>query len=233
MSPQEREDLERQAGEYALGTLSGDERMRFERMLGEEPWLQQAVAEWNRRLGPLAEAVPPVTPSPAVWSSIEERIAAESRSLPREAAPSLLKQIAFWRWSAIGAAAVAALLLVYVTALPRGPAADQIAVLTNQQGSPAMIIVAEAGQRALTVRALAAAPAGRTHELWIIPDPDQKPRSLGIMEVAGTSRVTIPADLAGAVAKATLAVSLEPPGGSPTGLPTGPVLYSGRIVALN
>jgi anti-sigma-K factor RskA len=233
MSPQEREELERQAGEYALGTLSGDERVQFERMLGEEPWLQQAVEAWNRRLDPLAEAVAPVTPSPAVWSRIEARIATESRSLPREAAaPSLLKQIAFWRWSAIGAAAVAALLLVYVTALPRGPAADHVAVLTNQQGSPAVIVVADAGQRAVTVRALAAAPAGHTHELWIIPGADQKPRSLGTTVVAGTARLSIPADLAGAVANATLAVSLEPPGGSPTGLPTGPVLYTGRMLPL-
>jgi anti-sigma-K factor RskA len=233
MSPQDREELERQAGEYALGTLSGEERARFERALGEHVWLQQAVDAWNHRLGPLAEAVAPMSPSPSVWSRIEARIAAETRAVPREPSPtSLLERIAFWRWSAIGAAAVAALLLVYVTALPRGPAADHVAVLTNPQGSPAVIVVADAGQRALTVRALADAPSGHTHELWIIPGVDQKPRSLGTTAVAGTARLAIPADLAAAVANATIAVSLEPPGGSPTGQPTGPVLYTGRMLTL-
>ena len=68
MSPQEREELELQASEYALGSLSGDERLRFERILAEEPWLQQRVDEWNRRLGPLAVGGSASTVSKAEYS---------------------------------------------------------------------------------------------------------------------------------------------------------------------
>jgi anti-sigma-K factor RskA len=231
MTPQERDELEQQAGEYALGTLAGAERVQFERALAEHVWLQQRVEEWSRRLAPLAEAVAPVTPSPAVWNAIEARIAQDRFATVRPAAPSLWDRIAFWRWSAIGAAALAVLLLVYVATEQRRPAGEQVAVLTTPQGQAAVVVTADARQRALTVRALADAPAGHTHEIWLIAG-NQQPRSLGTMAAAGTARLTVPADLA-SLAGATLAVSLEPTGGSPTGRPTGPVLYSGPVVAVN
>jgi anti-sigma-K factor RskA len=232
MTPHERDELEQQASEYALGTLAGAERARFEAALAEHVWLQQRVEEWSLRLAPLAEAVAPVAPSPAVWTAIERRIA-QDRAVERgAAAPSLWDRIAFWRWSAIGATALAALLLVYVATDTRRPAEEHVAVLTNQQGSPAVVVAADARQRAMTVRALADAPAGHTHELWIIAG-DGKPRSLGTLATAGTARLQVPSDVAATLPGATLAVSLEPSGGSPTGLPTGPVLYSGRIVAVN
>ena len=233
MTPRERDELEQQASDYALGTLAGDERARFEHALTEHVWVQQRVVEWSRRLAPLAEAVAPVAPSPAVWTAIEARIAQDRTVERRAAAPSLWNRIAFWRWSAIAATAVAALLVVYVAADFRRPAGEQIAVLTTPQGSPAVVVAADVRQRALTVRALAAAPAGHTHELWIIAGANQKPRSLGTMATAGTARLQVPSDLVASLAGATLAVSLEPTGGSPTGLPTGPVLYTGQIVAVN
>jgi anti-sigma-K factor RskA len=232
MTPQERDELEQQASEYALGTLSGAERTRFEAALGEHVWLQQRVDEWTRRLAPLTEAVAPVAPSPAVWTAIERRIAQDRTVVRPAAAPSLWDRVAFWRWSAVGATALAALLLIYVATDSRRAADEHVAVLTNPQGSPAVVVAADVRQRAMTVRALADAPAGHTHELWIIAG-DGKPRSLGTMTAAGTARLPVPAELATAFAGATLAVSLEPTGGSPTGLPTGPVLYSGRVVAVN
>ena len=117
---------------------------------------------------PLTEAITPVTPSPAVWTAIEARIA-QDRYVERGAiAPSLWDRIGFWRWSAIAATAVAALLMIYVGADFRRPAGEQVAVLTSPQGSPAVVVSADARQRALTVRALADAPSGHTHELWII-----------------------------------------------------------------
>lgn len=230
MTPQERDELEQQAGEYALGTLSGDERARFERALAEHVWLQQRVDDWSRRLAPLAEAVAPVAPSPAVWRAIETRIAQDRFAESRPATP-LWDRVSFWRWSAIGAATLAALLLAYIATNQRPMTGEQIAVLTGAQG-PAVVVSADSHQRALSVRALADAPAGHTHELWIIVG-NQRPRSLGTMAAAGTARLSLPADLAASLDGATLAVSLEPAGGSPTGQPTGPVLYSGQIVAVN
>jgi anti-sigma-K factor RskA len=66
----------------------------------------------------------------------------------------------------------------------------------------------------------------------LIPAGD-KPHSLGLIDPARPVRVTVPPDLAGRFgSNAVLAVSLEPPGGSPTGQPTGPVVANGRLTSL-
>src|SRR5262249_26967631 len=68
---------------------------------------------------------------------------------------------------------------------------------------------------------------------WLIL-PDQRPRSLGLIQPGQPIRLTIPPDLAGRLTPdAALAVSLEPPGGSPTGQPTGPVIASGKLTSLS
>ena len=89
--------------------------------------------------------------------------------------------------------------------------------------------------RRVAVRQLASAPPGRSHELWIIAGPGQAPRSLGVINAADAAKPhSMPEHVAQALPKgAILAVSLEPAGGSPTGAPTGPVLYSGPAVAVN
>jgi anti-sigma-K factor RskA len=232
MSPQERDELEMQASEYALGSLSGEERLRFERILAEEPWLQQRVDEWNRRLGPLAETLAPVAPPAAVWTNIEARISQDRTGEVRvAAAPSLWNRVAFWRWTAVASVAVAAMLMYQIAAiLDSSP--FNIAVLTNQQGSPAMVVSIDGGGRELSINALATAPAGHTHELWVIA-PGQNPRSLGTIAAAGAARLQIPPEIGYALHDKVLAVSLEPAGGSPTGLPTGPVIYTGQVIAVN
>jgi anti-sigma-K factor RskA len=236
MSPQEREELELQASEYALGSLSGDERARFERALADHPWLQQRVDEWNRRLGPMAEALAPVAPSPAVWSNIEARIAEDRTQTVRvAAAPSLWNRVGFWRWTALAGIAAAAALLLYVAAGPRASLSpDHIVVLNDAQSRPAVIVVADVAGRRVAVRQLASAPAGHSHELWLIAGPGQPPRSLGVITPDAAKPHDMPAPVAEALPKgAVLAVSLEPAGGSPTGAPTGPVLYTGAAVAVN
>ena len=74
--------------------------------------------------------------------------------------------------------------------------------------------------------------ATRVPELWLIP-PDGKPRPVGLLRADQTVTLTLPADLAALARKDTvLAVSLEPPGGSTTVLPTGPVIATGKLTSL-
>ncbi|HEX2115717.1 MAG TPA: RNA polymerase subunit sigma-70, partial [Alphaproteobacteria bacterium] len=154
MTPHERDELEQQASEYALGTLSGEERTRFERALADHVWLQQRVEEWSRRLAPLAEAVAPVAPSPAVWTAIEARLAQDRTAQVRAAAPSIWDRVAFWRWSAIGGIAVAAALLLFVALRPAPGTPDHIVVLNDAQAQPAVIVVANVEARRISVRQL-------------------------------------------------------------------------------
>jgi len=70
-------------------------------------------------------------------------------------------------------------------------------------------------------------------ELRLIPSRGGRPHSLGLIQPGSPLRLVIPPDLAGQLTPAaTLAVSLEPPGGSPTGRPTGPVIASRKLTSL-
>src|SRR5439155_7730591 len=68
------ERLERLAREYALGTLAGPARRRFERVLHQTPAAVRAVGAWQERLGGLAATVPLMQPRDSVWRALEQRL---------------------------------------------------------------------------------------------------------------------------------------------------------------
>jgi len=224
---------ERLAAEYALGTLRGRARARLRRWMREDAALARAVMEWEARLSPLAGAVRPV-PAPArVWIEIEARLGAG------RASAGWWDRVAFWRPFGILAAGAMAALLAVVALLPAGrspplepnPAA-YIAVLSDPKTQrPVLVATAARHDGRLSVRALdpAILIAGRSLELWAVPKQGG-PKSLGVLEaVHANLKLAGDADrVLGDVP--LLAVSLEPRGGSPTGAPTGPVLYSGPCV---
>jgi anti-sigma-K factor RskA len=111
------------------------------------------------------------------------------------------------------------------------PYESVVVVLAGPDGKPALIATAEHGSRYLTVKAVTdlAIARDRSLELWSRPD-DKPPLSLGLVAVSGIDRVAIRAPVGIALQNIpSLAVSLEPAGGSTTGAPTGPVLYTGRV----
>jgi anti-sigma-K factor RskA len=67
----------------------------------------------------------------------------------------------------------------------------------------------------------------------MVPGGEQKPVSLGLINTAPTQELAIPQELARVINTAWgLAMSVEPEGGSPTGLPTGPVIFKGQRIGL-
>jgi len=217
------------AGEYVLGVLSGAERRAFEARLAQDPALRAEVEYWERRLGVLASELEPIDPPPHVWTNIESALAAEP------ARKGLWENLLFWRWAAIGSAAVAAASLMVLAYLARLPTMNEpLVAKLEASGGPARFVAAiDSGGRGLTI-----VPASvpnldrRVLELWLIAPGDQ-PRSLGLIEPGRPVHISLPTDLIPRVTPdATLAVSLEPLGGSPTGLPTGPVIASGKLTNL-
>ena len=106
-----------------------------------------------------------------------------------------------------------------------------VAVLAGPDAKPALIATATRGDRFLLVKAVGAqaVAADKSLELWMLPDGGA-PRSLGLLSATGIARVALTAEVETTLAGIpALAVSLEPAGGSTTGAPTGPVLYSGKI----
>ncbi len=218
------------AAEYVLGVLGVAERREVERRLAQEPALVAEVAFWEERLTGLTDAVAPVSPPQAAWSRIETAIGAASPP------PSVWQSLAFWRSFAIASATLAAAsiaALAYIGLVPGGRT-PLMATLSGSAGQPNFVAsVTATGNTLVIVPAALLTNDPRAYELWLIPSGETRPRSLGLVQPGQPIRLEIPSDLAGRLTPdATLAVSLEPPGGSPTGLPTGPVIAAGKLTNL-
>jgi anti-sigma-K factor RskA len=109
-----------------------------------------------------------------------------------------------------------------------------VAVLESADARPGLIVTVQPAVGRAIIRPLAVSVANdRALELWLIEGQGRPPRSLGLLDRQQKTSLTLPAELRSALEpSAGLAVSLEPPGGSPTGKPTGPVIYQGPILAL-
>jgi anti-sigma-K factor RskA len=107
-----------------------------------------------------------------------------------------------------------------------------VAVLQKDASGPAFLLTVDTKSRTLTMRRVTAEQEpGKSYELWLVSDRYPAPRSLGLVETGEfTQRPLLAAYDPATVNSATYAVSLEPEGGSPTGTPTGPVLYTGKLV---
>ena len=227
---------ERLAADYALGTLAGPARRRFQRLMREDPALAEAVARWEMRLNPLVEALPPVEPPARLWRAIEHEIGAGRRAAPKApAAPAgLWHSLGFWRGLGVAATALAAALALYIAITPPEVGPIPLAVLEDSAGHAAWLVAAEPRVRRLAIRVVAAEQpaAGRVYELWLLPKGGAKPRPLGLLPAEGPATLELaPGDAAALAGAVGLAISLEPAGGSPTGLPTGPVLFKGAVLA--
>ncbi len=213
---------DRLAAEYVLGTLTGGARRRFDTLLPAHPALRRAVSDWESRLLPMALKVEVVQPDARVWRSIESQL---GWSAPVAATPASPWRLRFWQLFAT-AATVAAVVLGTV---PRhAPTeAPMIVVLHATKGSEAIVAGLSPDRRQLTIQPLqkVALTSDQSLELWALKK-DGPPASLGVIaadKLTAVSPKSLPKDTKG------LAVSLEPLGGSPTGAPTGPVLFVGEL----
>jgi len=235
------EDTDLIAAEYVLGTLPADERAAAALRALKDKSLAEAIDAWSRRLGPLAEAIPPREAPATVWPEIKARIDAleEVLQTPEQTKAKIIgieRRLRQWRGAAIAASALAASLMLFVgyREVVHPPEKTLIAVLQKDAQSPAFLVSVDLETRVLTIRAVAAEPQrGKSYELWLVNDELRTPRSLGI--VGDKPFTVVHPQLAGyspqVIEQATLAVSLEPEGGSPTGLPTGPVLFQGKVLS--
>lgn len=236
---QEPEDL--RYAEYVLGVLDADARAAVEREIATDPHAAAEVARWQRRLSPLAEDIPATAAPDHVWTRIQNALGMQrgNRDAARPARRGWWNNLVLWRGLAFGAGAVAAACIIALIVLPRAtvapaPAAVYMAsTITQTDGQVgwtatmdlqhARMVVVPAKPQNL--------PAGRAPELWLIP-AGQKPIAVGVIAASGPTTIALSKTLVSQLGPtAALAVSVEPPGGSPTGQPTGPVIAKGAIGA--
>lgn len=222
------DDIDMLAGEYVLGTLDEAERNAFQRRLLTDPQAVAAVAVWQERLSPLLLTAIDAEPPAALWPRIDRaaRPANDNRAVRR------------WQ-IATAAAAIFAIVSTGIALRPQQmttapPIVQQqlqsIAALSESGGAPALLVTYDPATRKMRVLPVNVAPRpGHSMELWVIAGTGA-PKSIGLMRDRGaTAMDSMTLDMAQDM---TIAVSVEPMGGSPTGLPTGPVVYSGRMLSL-
>ncbi len=215
--------VEHLAATYVSGVLRGRARRRFERLAAADPGLRQAVREWEDRLVGLSRRVEPITPPERVWSGIRLRLGL--RPSRRQPAQPLGLALA----AAVLAAAVGiGWFLLRPAAVPFEP----LSIVANEQGAQLWRVEARADRGSLRVTVAGVIPPqpGRSYELWALPE-EGDPVSLGLLPEAGEAvRDLTPAQVAALGRSRKVAVSLEPFGGSPQPVPTGPVLYVAEFV---
>ena len=236
----ERDDIDMLAAEYVLRTLDAAEHASVESRRGREADLEAAINAWERRLAPLDETTPVVAPPADLFAKIERRLGAARTATalgPSAEIVQLNARVRRWRGVAIAASALAASLVLAIglreTVLAPQPQ-NFVAVFQKDDALPSFLLSIDLVTRQLTIRPVAAEPqAGKTYQLWIASEQlGPAPQSLGLLQ---DSRAPTRKSLAGfdpaLLAKATFGVSIEPPGGSPTGRPSGNPLHAKLLPA--
>lgn len=235
------------AAEYVLGTMRGPARRRFERLLKQDPQMLRELRYWERRLGGLQQGFAKVKPREVVWAGIEQQINAvrrvalpPARSIAGDRGP-----LNFWRgWAAVASLATVGLGYGLWLQLQQEPQVIETVrtvqvpqpqpwVAMLQSNTPAQwIVVMKPYSRSLKVSVSGAYPIdfrSQDLQLWVLDDAGQ-PHPMGLLPQGDSAELPMP-ELP-MPHKPVMAVSVEPKGGSPTGLPTGPVVSSAPLLQL-
>ena len=212
------------AADYAIGLMPPTARKRFEHLLLDDGALRAELARWQNHLTLLTEPLVEQPVPEHVWQAVVARIEPQTLHVP-------LKR-PFWNWLRLGAVACSLLIVLTAGLLYNRDSVQYQATLLSGTAQPGLRIEAHADYLKVQPLELAAVQAGRSLELWAIP-VEGKPVSLGLIPADGDGRIALSQSQRQLIrVPVVLAVSLEPQGGSPTGQPTGPVLYQGPLATL-
>jgi len=215
------------AAEYVLGTLQGKPRLQFEHFLRQNAAMRKQVVLWEERLFCLTEGIESVKPHKRVLKKVFKRINPERK-------PGLWGRIGWWRGWGIATSMLLLVMSVYIVQIeqPVDTGIPTVAILSDQSSQAGWVVKTNLDKGFMTAQALTVTDPGsnKAYELWMLPE-GEAPKSLGLLPLKGKRSLALTKErLAVLRRSAALAVSLEPAGGSPTGLPTGPVLYQGKLL---
>ena len=238
----DQEEMDVLAAEYASGLLDGVDLRQARLREAADPAFALEVARWRGRLAPLHDEVAAVAPPAGLWGRIEATLG--SRPAANDNPAALHKAVKLWRGATGAMSALAACLALVLVLQQRpalapapqpapaaAPATPMVAMVGDKQATKVMVSWdPSARQMVLAVAGTLPGDARHSHELWVIP-ADGTPRSLGTMPADKQSHMRLAEALASLLQQgATIAISVEPRGGSPTGAPTGPVIATGALI---
>ena len=214
--------------EYILGTLKGAARRRFEQLIRQRANWAQALVWWESHMHLLADTVPAVKPPNTVWKNIQRQLFDKNNT----------NNNSWWKsWAFVStalAASFATLLVIQTPLSITEPKPTAVALLATESAQAGWLLseikksATDVEIKAISLASLELKP-DNAFELWLLPADKSKPLSLGLLPQQGSATVKVPINVIPLMASGALAVSLEPLGGSPTGQPTGAVLYQGKM----
>jgi anti-sigma-K factor RskA len=221
----ERDDLDLQIAEYVLGTLPADERNALSARRERDPTLDARIAEWVERVSVMADDIEPVEPGPEVFARIERALDRDDSNVI-----ALRRQVKRWRWSTALTSAAAVVLVAVLTFQPQPEKAPEsfVAVFQHNDQQPAFLLTLNLNDRQLSVRPVTAEQKpDKSYQLWIKADElGPNPKSVGVLgDQFQIDRGALSKYEPSLLRKATFGISVEPPGGSPTGQPTSPAIH--------
>ena len=252
--PHHPELLDKLAASYALGTLRGGARRRFESLAREQAPVRAAALIWQARIGSVAELQTPITPDPVVWTRINNLVRADvERQAMRDAQGTVVpatsmkwyRNLFIWRGATMAGVAAAVLAMVagmdqraqlntqiasLQAQVKSSPQIKYVAVLADGKADPSMLVTFDARNNKLLLQRVGGyqEASHKSLQLWALP-PTGGPRSLGVLGADKLLRLT--AGEGDVHEVPALAISLEPKGGVPSaGGPTGPVLFKGALI---
>ena len=247
--------MDQLAASYALGTLRGGARRRFETLARDNATLRAAALIWQGRIASVAELQPEVAPSPVVWKRIENLVSAEKQvqAMLTARAHVASAPVSTSGWSSLGlwrgataAGAFATVLAVVVSLnftnqlngqvselsarLSATPAIEYVAVLADDKANASILVTFDPNSKKLMLKRVGdfREQPDKSLELWALP-PGAPAKSLGVM--SGDAVVQLTAADSDIRQSPALAITLEPKGGVPPGTAaTGPILFKGALL---
>ena len=232
----ELDDIDALAAEYVLGTLNHDERTAVEARLATNRPLKAAVDAWQRRLTPLADTLAPIAPPSNLYNKIRAQIGLSAHVISLKAREQqLTRRGNRWRNATAGMTAMAASLagLVGIREYQQQTMPTQfVAVLQSGKDQPAFLMTVDTKTHNCVITAVSAPKQpDKSYQVWMVADKLLKPKSLGVMSEGDMNVMPMtPGPDTDMFMNASFAVSLEPEGGSQSDGPTGPVLFSGKLI---
>lgn len=225
----DRDEIDKLAGEFVLGTLDHDERAKVHQRRLHDPDLDQAILHWESRLMPLTDLVEDQHPPDAVYTQLVKRLPPEAKSAGTDKAVYLQRCLRRWQWMT-GLSSAAALMLMAVLWFRPVTLEQQqfVAVFQQNDQQPAFLLSVDLASKELHIRPVTASSIpGKSYQLWIKADPlGPKPRSVAVLNDDLSLDPAVLHQYAPELLKqATFGISVEPQGGSPTGQPTSPAIH--------
>jgi len=224
MNYDNQELTEQLARRYVIGLMRGSARIRFRSLIQSSSSINRQVIYWEGQLNHLTDRLQPVDPPAKLWNTIYGRLFSRNQ-----------RSFDLWHWlGPVGTAAavVLAIFLVQQTVFTPDTADSRVAVIQNEQQKSLWVLSISDNSIEVVPQRTIEPYSDKDYQLWMLPADGSNPVSLGLLPEQAGSIMLTPPDAFKLAQVNGLAVSLEPAGGSPTGLPTGPVLYTTDIAQL-